>query len=79
VCLDPFLGYTERHLCMALENRRIDVFLLVLVLLWCWKLHVALARSCTVTGDHCRIGVLSVVKVTVVIDSGCGSDTILCM
>jgi len=50
--------------CVALEICRIDV-LLVLVLPWCWKLHVALARSCIVTRDHCRIGVLgSNTKVT---------------
>jgi hypothetical protein len=74
VCLDPCLGYTERYLCVALEMCRIDVLVLVLVLLWCWKLRVALARSCIVTGDHCRIGVPSVV----VIDSACGTDTVLC-
>ena len=78
MCLDPCLGYTERHLHVALEICRIDVLLLVLVLLWCWKLCVAMARSCIVTGDHCRIGVLSVAIVTVVIDSGCGTDTVLC-
>jgi len=77
VCLDPCLGYTERYLCVVLEMCRIDVLVLVLVLLWCWKLRVALARSCIVTGDHCRIGVLSVVIVIVVIDSACGTDSLV--
>jgi len=26
VCLDPYLGYTERYLHVALEIRRIDVY-----------------------------------------------------
>ena len=29
-------------------------------------------------GDHCRIGVLSVATVTVVMDSACGTNTVLC-
>jgi len=33
------------------------------MLLWCWTLHVALARSCIVSGDLCRVGVLSVAVV----------------
>jgi len=78
VCLDPCLGCTERYLRVALEIHTIGVLLLVLVLLWCWKLCVALARSCIVTGDHCRISVPSVFIVTVVIYSPCGTDTVLC-
>jgi hypothetical protein len=68
----------EHITCVALEIRRIDVLLLVLVLLWCWKLSVALEHSCTVTGAQCRIGVPSTVIVTVVTDSTCGTDTVLC-
>jgi len=77
--LDPCLGYTERYLRVALEIHRIYVLLLVLVLLWCCKLSAALTCSCIVTGDHYRIGVLSVVIVILVIDSGCGTETVLCM
>ena len=69
MCLDPCLGYTERYLHVVLEIRRIDVLLLVLVLLWCWTLRVEMARSCNVSGDDCRISVLSVAVVTVVMDS----------
>ena len=69
MCLEPCLRYTERYLCVALEICRIDVSLLVLVLLWCWSLCVALARSCIVSKDRCRIGVLSVAVVIVVMDS----------
>jgi len=53
------ISRSERVTCVALEICRIDILLLVLVLLWCWKHRVALARSCIVTGDHCRIGVVS--------------------
>ena len=56
----------------------IDALLLVLVLLWCWTLLVALARSCIVPADQCRIGVLSVAVVTVVMDSARGTNTVLC-
>ena len=37
-------GGSECVTCVVLEIRRVDVMLLVLVLLWCWTLHVALAR-----------------------------------
>jgi len=42
---------------------------------------LALAHSCIVYEDHCRIGVLSVVfsaLVAVVLDSACSADTVLC-
>ena len=45
--------------CLVLEIRRIDFLLSVLVLLWCWTLGVALARSCIVPGSlysHCGDG-----------------------
>ena len=74
-----WISRPERFTCLALEVCRIDIVLLVLVLLWCWKLRVTLARPCIVTGDYCRIGVLSVV-VTVVMGSACGTNTVLsCM
>ena len=44
------IGRSECVTCVVLEIRRVDVMLLVLVLLWCWTLHVALARSCIVPG-----------------------------
>ena len=43
-------GGSDCVTCVVLEIRRVDVMLLVLVLLWCWTLHVALARSCIVPG-----------------------------
>jgi len=49
--------------------------------LWCWILYVALAHLCMQYEDHCRIGVLSVIfnaLVTVVLDSACSTDTVLC-
>ena len=58
-------SWSECVTCVTLE---INVLWLVLVLLWCWTLRVALARTCNVPGDHCRIGVLSVAIVTVVMD-----------
>ena len=74
------ISRSDRVTCVALEICRIDVLLLVLGLLWCWRLRVALARSCIVTGDPCIIGVLSVAIVTVVMDSACGTNTVLsCM
>jgi hypothetical protein len=80
VCLDPYLGYTERYLRVALEIRRRYVLFVgsSVCHFWCWKLCVALAHSCIVYGDHCRIGILSVVIVTVVIGSACSTDTVLC-
>ena len=72
------ISRSECVTCVALEIRRIDVLLLVLVLLRCWTLHAALARSCIVPGDHCRIGVLSVAIVTVVMNSTRGTNTVLC-
>jgi len=79
VCLDICLGYTERYLRVA-EIRRIDVLFVgsSVCHFWCWMLCVALAHSCIVYGDHCRIGVLSVVIVTVVLESACSTDTVLC-
>jgi len=63
--------------CVALEIRRIDIlFVGSSVSLWCWILCIALAHSCIVYGDHCRIGILSVILVTVVLDSACGTDTV---
>ena len=53
---------------MALEIRRIDVLLVLEFVTEFWKLCVALAHSCIAYGDHCRIGVLSVVFVTVVLE-----------
>ena len=72
------ISRSECVTCVALEIRRIDILLLVLVLLWHWTLLVALAYSCIVPGDHCRIGVLSVAIVTVVMDSARGTNTVLC-
>jgi len=72
------ISRSECVTCVALEIRRIDILLLVLVLLWCWTLCVALARSCIVPEDHCRINVLSVAIVTVVMDSARGTNTVLC-
>ena len=31
MCLDPYLGYTERYFCVALESRRTDVLFVGLV------------------------------------------------
>ena len=45
------IGRSECIACLALEIRRIDVLLLVLVLLWRWTLSVALARSCIAPGN----------------------------
>ena len=66
-------------LTCGVGDSRIDVLLLVLVLRWCWTLRAALAHSCIVPGDRCGIGVLSIVIVTVVMDSACGTNTVLCL
>ena len=68
MCLDPCLGYVEWYLRVALEILRIDVLLVLVFVTEVWKLCVALAHSCIAYGDHCRIGVLSVVIVTVVLE-----------
>jgi len=68
VCHDPYLGYPERYLRVALEICRIDVLFVTAVL--------ALAHSCIACKDCCRMGVLSIVfsaLVTVVLDSACSS------
>jgi len=72
------ISRSESATCVALKIHRLDVLLLVLVLLWCWTLRVALAHSCIVPGDHCRISVLSVAIVTVVMDSASDTNTVLC-
>ena len=64
MCLDPYLGYIEWYLRVALEIRRIDVLLVLEFVTELWKLCVALEHSCIAYGDHCRIGALSVVLVT---------------
>jgi len=53
-------SWSECVTCVTLE---INVLWLVLVLLWCWTLRVALARTCIVLWDLCRVGVLSVTVV----------------
>jgi len=44
------IGSSECVTCVLLEIRTVDVLLLVLVLLWCWTLHVTLARFCFAPG-----------------------------
>ena len=68
MCLDHCLGYIEWYLCVALEIPRIDVLLVLEFVTEVWNLCVALAHSCIAYGDHCRIGVFSVVVVTVVLE-----------
>jgi hypothetical protein len=53
---------------VALGIRRIDVLLVLVFVTEVWKLCVALAHSCIAYGDHRRIGNLSVVLVTVVLE-----------
>ena len=60
VCLEPYLGYIEWYLSVALEIRRIDILLVLEIVTEFWKLCVALAHSCIAYGDQCIIGFFSV-------------------
>jgi len=78
VCQDPYLGYTKRYLHVALEIHRIDVLFVSVFVTLSLDTLCSTGASCIVYRDHCRIPILSVDIVTVVLDSACSTDTVLC-
>ena len=75
MCLDFYLGYTKLYLRVALENRRNKHIV-------CWFVTEAgklcVAHSCIAHGEHCKLGVFSVVYSHCGAGTVCSTDTVVC-